>query len=359
MSSGAAPGSPPRPTAADVAALAGVSQPTVSLVLAGKATGRVSARTQERILDACKKLGYQPNAAARQLRQGRSNTIGMFVPALGFQFFAHVLEGVQSVAIRRGFTVVVGVTDNDHDRQDQLSRVLGAQELDGLLLCAVAEPTPDAIARFTDRLVALENLPAGVPAVCFDHQATAGTVVDHLMGLGHVEIAHLGGMQDKTTYALAREAYRATLAHRGMTVTAGEVANISVAAATNAAHPLLARRPRPTAIICDDATIAAGVYQAAEDLGLRIPADLSVVSATHDDWAAVLRPSLTTVSLPSVELGVRGAELLLARLSGAQTELRTVLPTSLVVRNSTAAGPGPASGGPAGHEAASRNGDGR
>jgi DNA-binding LacI/PurR family transcriptional regulator len=326
-------------TSTDVAVAADMSQSTVSLILSGKAAGRVSEATRARVIRVSGALGYRPNAAARHLREGRTNTIGLFIPGLGFPFFADVAAGIDDVLAEHALTVFVATTENDAGRQDLLAEALDAHNFDGLVLCSVAEPTAETLRHFAGRLVAIENQPKGAPAVLIDRRHSADVRLDHLIALGHRRIAHLGGMGTKTTYRIARKELQAAARRAGITLDdrhLGEVQDISLPHAVAAATGILTAKPRPTAILCDDAIIAAGIYAAAADLGLRIPDDVSVIAEGDSDWAQTLRPPLTTVALPGRELGRVAAHLLVRLLAGDPVPSRSVVNAPLIVRDSTA-----------------------
>jgi DNA-binding LacI/PurR family transcriptional regulator len=161
--------------------------------------------------------------------------------------------------------------------------------------------------------------------------------MEHLVGLGHTRIGHLGSELDAETFRIRREHVLARLAEAGLEPAGYARAAFRFDDAHRAALPLLAG-DRPTAVYCDDDLLAGGVYLAARDLGLRIPGDLSVVGFDDLPFAQVFDPPLTTVAIDPEELGATAWELLAALLDDREVEPR-VLPVSLVVRGSTAAPP--------------------
>ncbi|ROQ31306.1 LacI family transcriptional regulator [Streptomyces sp. PanSC19] len=328
-----------RPTSRDVARAAGVSQATVSLVLGEKWRGRVSERTAESVRLAAHELGYRPNLAARNLRLGRTRTAMLVVPALTNEFFAHVHTGAALAAARHGFGVVLYPSpDGVGPARDPFASAQAA--LDGVIASSMAADALKAF-RGTDLpLVMLDSDPADPGAsahVNLDVADGMRRVTDHLLELGHRRFLHLASAAPSWTFDVRAEVLARAL--RGADVRTVRSA-LNVADAREAAGPALAAPgTRPTAVICDDDILAAGVCKAARRLGLRVPEDLSVTGFDDMALATVLEPELTTVRLPAEEFGRRGMEALIAVLAGERPE-PVALPVDLVPRGST--GPAPA-----------------
>jgi DNA-binding LacI/PurR family transcriptional regulator len=324
---------PARPTSKDVAQLAGVSQSTVSLVLAGKWAGRVSPGTAESVHEAAARLGYRPNQAARSLRLGRTRTVLLVLPTLSSPFFGALYTGAARVAAGHGFRIIVypwpdgaGPADNPFAAPHEA--------IDGVLASSMAV---EALSEFRDTpVVMLDSDPAeAAPTVDFDVADGMRRVAAHVLGLGHRHVGHVAADVDEWTFrsrgrALAA-AVEATPGARLSRVTAA----INVAAARRAARSLLRRPDRPTVLVCDDDQLAAGAYKAAQGLGLDVPTRLSITGFDDVLLATALEPELTTVRLPAEELGAAGMAALLELLEGGDPHSRS-LPGELVVRGSTA-----------------------
>jgi DNA-binding LacI/PurR family transcriptional regulator len=305
-----------------VARVAGVSQSTVSLVLAGKAEGRVKPETGQAVREAARRLGYRPNLAARNLRLGRTRTVLLVVPTLASPFFGAVYTGAARVAGERGFGIVVHPWTDD---AIPARSPVDIEAIDGVLASSIG----GGVTGLGDLpLVVMDNGPVGrAPSVNFDVAGGMRSIDRHLTELGHRRIGHLAAAVDAWTFrvrgeVLGRVACRATTA-------------IDVAAARAAALALLDRADRPSALVCDDDLIAAGAYKAARHLGLDVPGDLSVTGFDDILVATALEPELTTIRLPAEELGARAMTALLERLDG-RTPPDVSLPGELIVRGSTA-----------------------
>jgi DNA-binding LacI/PurR family transcriptional regulator len=302
-----------------------VSQSTVSLVLSGKAAGRISARTEEAVKAAAKELGYRPNVAARALRTGVARSVALVVPDITNPFFGRVLRGAQRAAQRAGYTVVLVDIGNDRAWEAQSLQALLAGPADGLLLFE-AELPPGA----TEHAIQIEMRPGKLPVVRLDVEAGVDRALDHLQGLGHERIAHLASNFDAPTFDLRRDRMQARL---GEPPTA--LAPFSFEGAAKAAGPLLDQGGF-TAVFCDDDILAGGIYLAARDRGIRIPQDLSVIGFDDLDFARVLAPPLTTVAVDAEHLGAVAFETLGRDLAGETVAAEQVVPVTLCVRESTA-----------------------
>ena len=321
-----------RVTSTDVAQRAGVSQSTVSLVFSGKGRGRVSEATQEHVRRVARELGYRPNVAAQALRLGTSRAVALVVPDITNPFFSRVLRGAQRAAQAARYTVALVDTANDRRWQEQSFEALRAGPVDGYLLFEVSAPEalgPD------ENVVLMEAEEPRRPSVRFDAEAGAAAAFGHLLELGHRRIGHLAASFDAPTFHLRAAARRQVLTAAGLDPESQPrvLTAIGIEAARVAAGPLLDEHP--TAVFCDDDLIAAGLYMAARERGLRIPGDLSIVGFDDMDFARALEPPLTTVALDAELLGATGFELLEARMAGGRTRRRVVLPAELLVRAST------------------------
>ncbi|WP_242894894.1 LacI family DNA-binding transcriptional regulator [Actinomadura litoris] len=325
-----------RPTSKDVAHEAGVSQSTVSLVLGGKWSGRISPATAASVREAAERLGYRPNQAARNLRLGTTRTVLLMVPTLTAPFFGPVHTGAVRVAARHGFGVVAYVWPDDAAGPAGSPFAAPREAIDGILASSMEV---EALAEFRGTpAVMLDSDPSGpVPTVGFGVAEGMRSIAAHLVALGHRRIGHVAAAVDQWTFRARAEALAAVTARAGGTLTRA-VCAIEVGAARDAAARLLAGPDRPTALVCDDDLIAAGAYKAARALGLDVPSDLSVTGFDDVLLATALEPELTTVRLPAEELGARGMEALLELLDGGRPA-RRVLRGRLIVRGSTARPP--------------------
>ncbi|MGW0843085.1 LacI family DNA-binding transcriptional regulator [Streptomyces sp. NPDC002787] len=329
-----------RPTSRDVAQAAGVSQAAVSLVLGDKWRGRVSETTAERVRQAARELGYRPNLAARNLRLGRTRTVLLVVPALTTEFFAGVYTGAARVAARHGFGVVLYPSpEGVGPARDPFASAQAA--LDGVIASSMAADALSAIRGDQLPLVMLDSDPEGslgAATVNLDIRDGVRQVAEHLLTLGHRHFLHLAADIPSWTFDIRARELAARVGSVPGTSLRTAAAPISIEGALAAAEAALAGTDaggRPTAVVCDDDKLAAGVYKAARRSGLRVPEDVSVTGLDDLALATALDPELTTVRLDAELFGERGMEALLAVLEG-RTPAEGDIPVELVVRESTA-----------------------
>lgn len=330
-------------TSADVARAAGVSTAVVSLVLTGKAEGRVSVATQQVVRDAAQSLGYRPNAAARSLRTGRSHTLALVATDVTHPFFASVLVGAEAAARERGYAMMLmnGNFDGEPNPwQDVVGRSLAAGALDGFILFRHYATAAQDVESLGRNAVLIEGTADGVPSLHLDFAGGARAAVTHLRALGHTRIAYLAADYPYSEgYRIQQAVYREMLATEGLVPPEGFIqrAMFITESATAAALSLLDNQPRPTAILCDDDLLAVGVYKAAHLRGLHIPTDVSVVSVCDIPVARMLAPELTTVRIPAAEIGERAVAMLLAWIETGQcAPSPPMVSLPLIVRDSAA-----------------------
>ena len=328
----------------DVAMRAGVSATTVSHVVNG--TRPVSSPLSERVRDAMRELGYQPNALARSLRRKQSHTIGLIVPDNSNPFFAEMAHSVEYAAYGNGHAVVLCNSDDDPAREALYLDLLLKRQVDGIVLVAAAtsnEAMNALIQRGLPLVVVDRELPDVThDCVLTDHYAGGYAATEHLAQLGHTRIACIAGPSEVGSSAGRVAGYRAALRAAGLNVDASCVVRGDFRDHSGylAAQKLLKRAIAPTAIFACNDLMAIGAMAAVRDAGLNVPEDVSIVGFDDIHIAGYLNPPLTTIAQPMAELGRVAAELLLQRLQDRTLPPRRVLlHNRLVVRRPTALAP--------------------
>lgn len=338
-------------TLKDLATAVGVSASAVSLVLNDRHEGRVNVETAERIRAAASDMGYIPNQLARGLKTKRTHTIGILSDRVASVPFAgRMLEGVQTVAWEAGYLAMIIDTTDRPELIAQSSRSLLQRDIDAMIVAAEFHrrielpPVPPTIP-----LVVLDGIPDDgnqVDGVVPDEEGGAYAATTHLLEAGHRRIAFctVGGDQYIAS-RLRYDGYAKAMTEHGVATDPRLVVVLTDAATATAFSPLrdlLSSPDRPTAVFCFSDQIAFAAFQAAAELGLRIPEDLSVMGFDDQRFIAdALRPALTTVRLPHYEMGAWAAQRVLDRIHGAVTGPAQVekIPCPLVVRRSV--GPPP------------------
>jgi LacI family repressor for deo operon, udp, cdd, tsx, nupC, and nupG len=328
-------------TIQDVAALAGVSTATVSRTLS--APDIVSEKTRNRVQSAVAKLNYTPNAAARILRTTRTHKILVMVPDISNPFYSVVIRGIEESAHAAGYSVLLGDTQYDKSRENQYADMFQRKEADGLII--LASGLPDAL-RYTVKrsssLLAIVNgheydPDVNVLSVYIDNAAASRDVITHLYDLGHRRIAILAG-PDNHTLDGARLNGALACANSfpepvALQVTAG---GFRAESGFRRTLDILAAPDRPTALYCFNDELAMGALSAMRRLGLRCPADVSIVGFDDTRYARMMDPPLTTVRQPMKNLGRTTVDLLLKVLEGNNPDAQSIqLHHRLIVREST------------------------
>jgi LacI family transcriptional regulator len=332
------------PTLHDVARRAGVSTATVSRAL--NAPALVTDATRELVLRTVDELGYTPHFGGRALVSNRSNTIGAVIPTMDNAIFARGLQAFQETLAAEGLTLLVASSGYDMDREFEQIRALVSRGIDGLLLIGV-ERAAKCYA-FLDRrripYVLTWNYRAGGKAcfVGFDNRQAARSMARAVIERGHRRIAMIAGITASNDRASDRvEGVRVALDEAGLSGRDMPIVEevYSLGGGRRACARLLARTPRPTALICGNDVLAVGAIIEAKALGLRVPADVSVTGFDDIDLAEVSEPRLTTVHVPHRRMGEAAARVLLAARDGDAGGEGVALQTRLVVRESLAASP--------------------
>ena len=331
-------GTAKRATIEDVARLAGVSRALVSLVLRG--SPKVSEQKREAVTTAIAALDYRPSSAARSLASGRTRTVGVLLDDLANPWFVDLLDGLQGVFQEQNLRMVLG--DPRYLARPGESPVSAFMDLrvDGLVIAGDFDADKD-LTRATLHTPAVVvgtrafDLPAA-DRVTNDDAAGARMAVEHLIGLGHNDIAFLTAPTGSAT--LRADAYRETMTRHGLQeyirVVPTDMSEHSGFAAMNR---LIDSGRTPTAVFAANDILAVGALSAADGHGISVPSQLSLVGYDNTYLAGIRHVSLTTVDPVSRDVGIRAAEFLLARIADPTLPPRTdVLVPRLVVRNTTA-----------------------
>jgi LacI family transcriptional regulator len=332
-------------TLQDVGRRAGVSAMTVSRVINGRAG--VDFETQRRVEAAIAELDYVPNRIARGLLSQKTQTIGLIVPDVANPYFAPVVRGAETAARRAGYRVLLCNSEGDLRLEREYIEDLVAHRVEGLLLAPASDLSRHSIfplLRGGFPLVLLDrDLPdSDCDLVVSDSLTGARRLVDHLIAVGHRDIAHLTDAEDTSTGRDRLRGYRAALTAAGLPDRGDRILRTTVdqIGGYRATQEVLALDPRPTAIFTVNNMTAVGAMKALRERGLSVPEDMALVCFDDVEHLAVLSPFLTVVDQPAETLGGLGAQLLLERIAGKAgvRSRRITLQTDLVVRRSCGTG---------------------
>lgn len=296
--------------------------------------------TRTRVLSVVERLGYRPNLLARGLRRGETRSILLVAPKLSL-FFLEIFAGAEEAARAAGFAVLLGNSDGDPEREEAYFDQVSSGRADGIILLTGLAPSAYAHGKrpLPPLVTVLERLQGhDAPVVRIDHRLGASEATRHLIDLGHRRIAHIAGSKRAASTAHRVAGYKDALAAASIPFSEELVqpGDFSMDSGVVAMERLLALESPPTAVFAGNDEMAFGAMTAAHRHGLTVPHDLSMVGFDDQKTAAFYIPALTTVNIPRHELGRRAAQELMDRFGGRDSAHEIVLPTRLVVRESTA-----------------------
>lgn len=330
-------------TIEQIAKLCGVSVATVSRAL--NRPEDVSNETREKIRHVASELGYVPNAAARSLTKGRSRLIGLTVPDFKNPTFVDIARGAQAQADALGLTVAVFDCAGSPQREKSFFDVSVGFRFGGMLVIPLGDDDNEVDmlnrAGMSVVLIGRDTLSSSA-VVKADNVSGAYQAVTHLVKLNHRKIAFIAGPSGLSTSDERIEGYRLAIAEHGIRFEEELIrtADFSIEGGYAAAQQLLHEVGREgfTALAGANDLIALGAIRQFEENGIAVPNDVSVVGFDDIQWLSHLKPALTTVKVPTYDMGVTALNLLWNALSGqAAGQLsKAMLPTTLVHRASTA-----------------------
>jgi DNA-binding LacI/PurR family transcriptional regulator len=308
-----------RPTLKDVADRVGVSAKTVSNVVNG--TGWVTAELRERVQVALVEVGYRPNAAARQLRSGRSGMIALAVPELSQPYFAELAAELVREAQGRSITVLVNQTDGLADIERKISEGIGATAVDGIIMSPLALGASDLEGRRESTPLVLLGEHIGqssFPHVTVDNTAAAKAATQHLISVGCRRIAAIGA-QDRgpnETALLRLAGYRAALEEAGISVDESlilPVEGFHREDGARAARSILSDGLEPDGVFAFNDLLALGAMHAFATANVRVPDDIAVIGFDDIEEGRYSTPALSSVSPKTGELVATAIDLLFAQ----------------------------------------------
>ncbi|WP_327268545.1 LacI family transcriptional regulator [Streptomyces sp. NBC_01218] len=332
-----------RPTIADIALRAGVSKVAVSYALNDRPG--VSPTTRAAIKAIAEEIGWQPNSAARALTRARAETVGLALsrPArmLGVEpFFMELISGIESELSARGCALLLQMVSGPRQELEVYRRWWGEGRVDGIFLADLREPDP--------RVTGVAGL--GLPAVAIGHPSAAGPLTpvwsddaaalrdtwSYLHALGHRRVARVAGLAELTHTLLRDRAQREICADLGLGAPVVVHTDYSGDEGAHATRRLVSSPERPTAIVYDNDIMAVAGLSVAQEMGLDVPADLSLVAWDDSQLSQVVRPPLTALGRDVAAYGALAARTLLTLVTEGAAEGREDATARLVPRGSTA-----------------------
>ena len=324
-------------TIKDVAAMAGVSAATVSRALDDRP--EISAETKEKVREACRCLGYVPNAAARGLTGRKTHVIGMVVPDVSNPYFSGMATAIEARAAQEGYRVLLSNSMRSEEQEIRAIDQFLARQIDGLLVAAIS---PQSQARHGALLRGLPCVYLGVnhseacSYVMTDNTVGAYEATRYLLDLGHRDILFFGGRATSRTRELRVEGFHRAMAEEGLTgrelAAVGDVRQLRQWSYERALE-LFESGPPPDAIFAFSDITALKIMEAAGGRGVRIPEDVSLLGYDNISFAALPRIDLTTVSQRKFRAGEIAVTRLLEQIRGKKEQTADLLQPELIVRS--------------------------
>jgi DNA-binding LacI/PurR family transcriptional regulator len=324
----------------DIARATGVAKSTVANALSGK--GTVSETTRQRILQCAQEMGYRPNALARSFYNHKTLTIALMLPTITNPFYPEIIEAIERTASERNYQTLFCSTHLNFDLGRQQMERMMSRWVDGYIIMGCSMDIADIVQYFQQGLPIVlcdwqENeVPEGIPQVSVDFYRAGQLAAQHLLDLGHRKMAVIF---DEPQQTLRVEGFISVLQNAGLTLPQEmkEAGASTLESGYAAAKKLLQRPELPTAIFATTDWMAFGAIDAVLDAGLRVPEDISIIGLDDIMLSAHLRPPLTTVAVPKIQLAREATSLLFKQIDGEKDSPATPLVEPyLIVRQSTA-----------------------
>jgi LacI family transcriptional regulator len=328
----------------DVAKTAGTSISSVSRVLSGHP--HVSANLRERVLAAARALGYEPDFLAHGLRSGSTYSVGFLVGSISNPIMADISASIGNVLAGRGYSMLLVCSQNRPEQDGAYLRFLARRQVSGLIVSSATEGPEQAAALITElglpTVMLDRQLPAGdhISAVQSDHQSGMQAAVAHLVSQGHQRIGFISAPEFFDPARARLQGFRAGLAAAYLAVDPAMIrlVGMSKEVGYQETQALLDRAAPPTALIAGGNLILAGVLQALQERRVTVGRELALIGCDDTELTRLYNPAITVIARDLALLGESAAQLLLRLIErkGGQTLL---LPTQLVVRQSSLCGP--------------------
>lgn len=328
-------------TIVDVSRHAGVSVATVSRVLNGK--GHVSPEIAGRVRTAIAELEYAPNVSARNLRRKERRILLVLAPNFTNPYYAHIISGISQATRQRGYSAFLFDTEGQREQDEAALRTLSQHQADGAIVLAT-ELGSDWLSAYAAKYPLVQcsefdpNL--DIPHVCIDNYQAALDVMNYLLSLGHKRIGLISSVNRYNSTALRLQGYRNAMEAAGLPILTEHIryaaADYAFASGLEAARSLLSQEKRPTALFCISDMLALGALASAQEMGFRVPQDVTIVGFDDVEQTTMFHPHMTTMAQPCFALGQRVTELLLEQIAGEPVQREVLLPHRLMVRESSA-----------------------
>lgn len=330
-------------TIVELAQHAGVSRATASLVI--RNSPLVAEKTRARVLASMAEIGYVYNRGAASLRTQRTQTVGLMIVQITDPFYAELVLGAETALDRADMVPFIANTAESPVRQRRLIDRMHEQNVDGIILCPAVGTPPELMAELKRSRLPCVNVLRSLPDSGADFAGTdsvlgAEMATQHLISLGHRNIAFIGGGFQTSTSADRLAGYKKTLVHNGISINEDFISSCpsSRAGSSQAIQRIMQSSNKPTAAVCFNDVVAFGVMLGLNTLKIRPGIDFAIVGFDNIAEASLCQPGLTTIAINPSKIGEEAASLLLRRIANPEGEPEHIItPPHLVIRDSCGA----------------------
>lgn len=334
----------PSITIHDIARELNISASTVSRAL--NDNPRISKATKEKIKAKALEMGYQPNIIASNLRNQKTNTIGIVVPLINRHFFSSFISGVEDVAFAKGYNVIISQSNDLLEKEKQIVHSLFSNRVDGLIASLSMQTNEfDHFQLFSKKEIPIVFFDRVVPEleahkIVVDDFMVGFKATEHLIQQGYKRIAHLAGPTVLHTYRDRMKGYRAALEKNNIPIDEDLIiySRLTRIDGQDAIKRLLALPQPPDAVFCGNDTSALAMMVYLKKIGVRIPQDFGLIGFSDEPFSEVVTPSISTLKQPAFEMGVKAAELLIQEIESKNRlseHLTITMPTEVIQRESS------------------------
>ena len=328
----------------DIARELNISASTVSRAL--NDNPRISTATKDKIKALALKLGYQPNIIASNLRNQKTNTIGIVVPLINRHFFSTFISGVEDVAFEAGYNVIISQSNDLLEKEKKIVHSLFSNRVDGLIASLSMQTNKfDHFQLFTNKNIPLVFFDRVVPElkahkIVVDDFAVGFKATQHLIDQGFKRIAHLAGPTVLNTYHDRMDGYIAALKKNNLPVDDELIIcnRLTRMDGQQAIKQLLALKTPPDAVFCGNDTSALSMIVYLKTKGIKVPEDIGIIGFSNEPFSEVVTPSISTLKQPAFDMGVKAAQLLIKEIEDKghpESHQTIIMPTELIIRESS------------------------
>ncbi len=305
----------------------------------------IKKETKDRVKALAEKMGYQPNFHASSLRQNKSMTIALIVPEIENNFFAQAINGVELVAQKKGYHVLIYLTHDDYAREKSILQLLRSGRVDGVMLSLSGATTAyehlHAVEEACMPMVLFDRIcqEIDVPKVTTDDEQVSFKVTDYLLASGCKKVAFLAMAGQLSISSFRKEGYLRALKAHGIKepLTVMDCSAVDDDQNRKSIRKILSAKNRPDALFASVEKLAINTYEVCQELNIRIPQDLKLVAFSNLSACGLFNPPLTTIYQPAYEMGKEAAEILFKLIEKKvllPQEKQVVLPSVIMVRDS-------------------------